>query len=119
VAQAFIPNLDNLPEVNHIDRDKKNCRWDNLEWTTHFGNIKHAQLTDGIHPTMEKGSQYHGVSFSNNSEMHLHPWVASVSYNCKKFHIGNFSTEIGAAWARNAYIIEHKLPNLLNDLGGI
>lgn len=32
VAQAFIPNLDNLPEVNHIDENKYNNCVDNLEW---------------------------------------------------------------------------------------
>lgn len=32
VAQAFIPNPDNLPEVNHKDEDKHNNCVDNLEW---------------------------------------------------------------------------------------
>ena len=32
VAQAFTPNPDNLPEVNHIDENKYNNCVDNLEW---------------------------------------------------------------------------------------
>lgn len=32
VAQAFIPNPDNLPMVNHKNEDKSNCMVDNLEW---------------------------------------------------------------------------------------
>lgn len=32
VASAFIPNPENLPEINHKDEDKTNNKADNLEW---------------------------------------------------------------------------------------
>lgn len=42
VAEHFIPNPNNLPEVNHIDEDKDNNRIDNLEWCDHKTNCHHG-----------------------------------------------------------------------------
>lgn len=38
VAIAFIPNPDNLPEIDHIDGDRTNNHLDNLRWSTRKAN---------------------------------------------------------------------------------
>lgn len=42
VALHFIPNPDNLPEVNHIDGNKNNNTVENLEWCSNLENIRHS-----------------------------------------------------------------------------
>ena len=39
VAEAFIPNPDNLPEVNHKDKNRQNNRVENLEWCSRVDNL--------------------------------------------------------------------------------
>lgn len=41
VAQAFIPNINNAPCINHIDGNKDNNHYSNLEWCTNQQNMNH------------------------------------------------------------------------------
>ena len=53
VAEAFIPNPNKLPQINHIDGNKENNNVKNLEWVNNSQNMIHAYRT-GLatpHPT--------------------------------------------------------------------
>lgn len=52
VATAFMPNLENKPQVNHIDGNKLNNHILNLEWATSSENVRHAIATGLKNPKL-------------------------------------------------------------------
>lgn len=46
VAETFVPNPNDLPQVNHLDEDGENNFVDNLEWSTHTHNVNHGTRTE-------------------------------------------------------------------------
>lgn len=53
VAMAFIENPENKPCVNHIDNDRTNNMFDNLEWVTYKENMQWASKQGRMTPSEE------------------------------------------------------------------
>lgn len=58
VANAFLKNENNLPQVNHINGNKLDNRVENLEWVTSKDNVQHA-FRNGLIKT-RKGKVWNG-----------------------------------------------------------
>lgn len=54
VAQAFLENINNYKEINHIDENKANNRVDNLEWCDRKYNMNYMNIKNRISKTLQK-----------------------------------------------------------------
>lgn len=71
VAEAFLPNPDNLPYVHHKDANRLNNCVENLEWVTAEENRQHAPH--------EEGPKYDSRVFENEEWRNLRDSVYQVS----------------------------------------
>ena len=96
LAVQFIPNPDNLPEIDHINGIKVDNRLENLRWVNHIqnsNNRKSNSLTRYIYTTSQNRYQ---VRFRVNG---------------KKIHFGNYKTLEEAMCERDCALDEHGILN--------
>lgn len=101
VAEAFIPNPNNLPQVNHLNGIKTDNRVENLEWCDNSYNQKHA-FNEGL----QKGN------FSHPNSKLTYDDVVYIKTNYKKGVLGkgvrSLATKFNVCCATIQQIIDGK-----------
>lgn len=85
VANLYVPNPNNKPQVNHIDGNKQNNHYTNLEWVTNQENRKHA-LENNLHTIGSKCSwsklNEESVLYIRNSNLPINE--LAIKFNISK-----------------------------------
>jgi len=92
VARAFLPNPDNLPHVDHINRIRTDNRVENLRWVSISDNMVNRNLPPNAfgYRCIYKGGE--------------HQFGVCITRNYQKIYIGTFATLEEAIVARDAYV---------------
>lgn len=71
VAQAFIPNPNNLPQIDHIDDNKENNYASNLQWITNEDNMAKSWKTGArsIEKTYKRGKEHSNAKIINQYDL--------------------------------------------------
>lgn len=83
VAKAFIPNPNNLPQVNHKDEVKTNNNVENLEWCNNRYNSHYSKIN------LNSTSKYIGVHFVEK----YNKWCSQIKIDGLTYSLGYFKVE--------------------------
>lgn len=98
VAQAWIPNPQNKPQVNHKNGNRSDNRVENLEWATNEENMIHAWAT---------GAK------SKDDNRKLKTWILD---EIKQYRMQGYSIlELGEKYGVTGEAIRHRLKDVMSD----
>lgn len=112
VAKAFIPNPENLPQINHKNGNGMDNRVENLEWVTNRENAIHARDNGWTNPyykakqvrCVETGqifrSSFEAAEYINNEKFKNSHRVKSLATNIRACVSGKRPMAYGYHWER-------------------
>lgn len=112
VAKAFIPNPDNLPQVNHKNGNGLDNRVENLEWVTNRQNALHAKEHGRTNPHHEAvavkcmeldrvfNSSFEAADFVNETRFQNSHRIKSLACNIRAAASGKRPMAYGYHWQR-------------------
>lgn len=111
VAKAFIPNPNNLPQVNHKDENKLNNRVDNLEWCTAKYNINYGTTIDRRAKTQtnRKDQSKPVLQYDKNGNLlNEYPSTREAERKTGIWHINICNVCIGRHKSAGGYVWKYK-----------
>lgn len=100
VGLLFLDAVKDKLEINHIDSNKSNNRYDNLEW------VNRRENQSFMCKNKNKTSIYTGVHKPNYSR-----FISTIYHNGKNIILGSFKTEEEAYQSRKQFELENNIDN--------
>ena len=102
----FILNPNNYNQIDHINNIKDDNRLENLRWVNSSQNNRNKKKK------INCSSQYLGVNWYKKNNK----WVAKISINRKRKHLGYFATELEAFAVWKAFVIQNNLQEFYSQM---
>lgn len=99
MAETFIPNPKNLPEVDHIDNNKENNDISNLRWISSFDNK--SRIPFGTRSKCRIGSKNGNAKLTEKDVLKIREL-----YNTQGYSISKLSKLYGRGWTTISHIIK-------------